>query len=134
MTRSPRHRRGDEGGQATTELVLATPALLLLCMLLVQVGLWFHASHVVRAAAQEGARAARIEQGTEADGRARVQSFLAAVAPRLIESVTIQVDRDADTARVEVRGQVLPVVPFVDFAVTAVSEGPVERFRPVTEG
>ena len=128
---APRPR---ERGAATTELVLATPALLFLCMVLVQIGLWFHAVHVTRAAAQEGARAARVEGGTEAAGQARAEAFLRSAAPRLIRSVDVEVDRNGETARVEVRGEVLEVVPFIRLAVSGSSEGPVERFRPVTEG
>ena len=56
----PRRARG-ERGSATTELVIAMPALLLLIMSIIQFGLWYHASHVAKAAAQEGVRAARIE-------------------------------------------------------------------------
>ena len=131
---TPAPARTGERGAATTELVLATPALLFLCMVLVQIGLWFHAVHVARAAAQEGARAARVEGGTVAAGEARTEAFLRDVAPRLIRGVDVVVERDTETARVEVRGEVLEVLPFMRLAVSGSSEGPVERFRPVTEG
>ena len=51
-------RACDERGDATTELVLVTPVLLLLIAFVVQFALWYHASHVAEAAAQEGACAA----------------------------------------------------------------------------
>lgn len=131
-TRPGRRRaRGPESGAATTELVLATPALLMLLMLLVQFGLWYHAVHVARAAAQEGARAARVEGGTGAAGEARAREFLSAVAPRLIilDEGSPTADRNLDEVRVEVRGTVLQVVPFMTLGVSGEAEGPTERFR-----
>ena len=65
-----------ERGEAVTETVLLVPVLLLLIMLVIQFGLWYHAEHVVQAAAQEGARAARAEGATAEDGRARAEQFV----------------------------------------------------------
>ena len=53
-----RRRWREESGEATTEMVLIVPVLLLLLLVVVQFGLWYHAQHVVQAAAQEGTRAA----------------------------------------------------------------------------
>jgi Flp pilus assembly protein TadG len=128
MDRHPR-LRGDQGA-ATAELVLATPALLFLMMLLVQFGLWYHASNVASAAAQQGARAARLEDGTEADGEAAARELLNQVGGRMLTDLSVRPDRNADTARVEVTGNVVRVIPFMTLKVSEVSEGPVERFRP----
>jgi Flp pilus assembly protein TadG len=119
----------DERGAATAEMVIAAPALLFLCLLVVQVGLWFHASHVASAAAQEAARAARAEQGTQADGEQAARDLLDDLGRTLVSDVTIVVQRDAETARAVVDGYGPEVVPFVRIPVHAVSEGPVERFR-----
>ena len=56
-----RRRWREESGEATTEMVLIVPVLLLLLLVVVQFGLWYHAQHVVQAAAQEarGPRASR---------------------------------------------------------------------------
>ena len=53
--------RRNERGDATVEAVLAVPVLLLLILMVVQFGLWYHASHTAKAAAQEGVRAVRTE-------------------------------------------------------------------------
>ena len=121
--------RGDAGA-ATTELVLATPALLFLLMLLVQVGLWFHAMHVAQAAAQEGVRSARIEGGTEAAGRQRANEFLDSLGREILQGRTIVVTRDADVASVEVSGFAVNVIPGIRFPIDEEAEAPVERFRP----
>ena len=128
MAVQPRWRRG-ESGAATAEMVLVTPAMLLLLMLIVQVGLWFHASHVATAAAQEGARAARLENGTEAAGQQEAEAFLDALGREIIVDRGVTASRSADTARVEVKGYAVSVVPGLRLPIDASSEGPVERFR-----
>src|SRR3546814_10276827 len=72
-----RRRWREESGEATTEMVLIVPFLLLLLLVVVQFGLWYHAQHVVQAAAQEGTRAARVEGATADDGSRRAELFLA---------------------------------------------------------
>ena len=67
-------RLRDERGDETVEAVLAVPVLMFLIMTVIQFGLWYHASHTAEAAAQEGVRAARVEGGTEVDGRDRLDS------------------------------------------------------------
>lgn len=71
-----------EEGSAATEAVLVTPALLFLVVLVIQFGLWYHAQHVVRAAAEEGARAARAEHSSGETGERTAESFLAQSARR----------------------------------------------------
>ena len=133
------HRPGERGvddrpgerGAATPELVVDTPALLFLLLLVVHVGLWFHASHVASAAAQEGARAARNQGGTEADGAEAAEALLARLGARLVDDPQVTTLVDAETARVTVTGYGPTVVPGLRLKVRAVSEGPVERFRSV---
>ncbi len=110
-----------------------TPVLLLLIMLIMQFGLWYHGAHVASAAAQEGARAARLEGGTQAAGAARAEQFLAALGRSVVAEPRVSVSRDDQRARVEIRARSVPVVPGMRLPISAVSEGPVERFRPETE-
>ena len=121
--------RRPERGDATVEIVLATPVLLLLIMTVIQFGLWYHASHVAQAAAQEGARAARIDTGTAEAGRTRAAEFMASAAPTLVDAVHVDASRDDDTARVEVTGAVRSLVPGLTLRVEGDAESPVERFR-----
>jgi Flp pilus assembly protein TadG len=128
---------GDKG--ATTELVIAAPAFLFMIMLIVQAGLYFHASSVASAAAQEGARAATVQGGTIAEGTRVADDFVQALAPRLLEDVEVEgryVD-DGELVRMTVRADVTEVFELpgvdLDFTVQETSEGVVERFRPATE-
>ena len=111
-----------------TETVLVVPALLLLISLVIQFGLWYHAQHVVQAAAQEGARAARMEGATAADGRARIEAFLAATGSGVVRSRTVDVQRTPDRVTVRVEGRAAAVVPGLRLGLRAEAASPVEEF------
>jgi Flp pilus assembly protein TadG len=118
-----------EKGAATTQLVLVMPLLLLMVMLILQFGLWYHGSHVAVAAAQEGARAARLEGGTAAQGEARARTFLGALGREVVGEAEVVATRNDEVARVEVRGLSVAVLPGFRLPISAVSEGSVERYR-----
>ena len=133
-----RRLRGDAGA-ATTELVIATPAFLFMIMLIVQAGLYFHASSIASAAAQEGARAATVQGGTVLEGEQVADEFVTALAPKLLNNVTSegQLVDNGQMVRMTVSGNVTEVFKIpgatIDFSVQEASEGAIERFRPVTE-
>src|SRR6266540_7508509 len=123
-------RRSGERGVTSAELVIVTPVLLTLILLVVQVGLYFHASHIALAAAEEGARSARSLHGSATAGQARARRFVDALGSGLIRSPVVTASRTPTTARVEVRGQVAGVVPGLRLVVDRVVESPTERFVP----
>src|SRR5437762_12927075 len=96
--------RHSEAGSSTLQTVLVMPLLLLLITAIVQFALWYHAAHIAIAAAQDGARAARHEGGTSQAGRERAQQVIDQLGTRVLNDATITVTRDAETARIEVRG------------------------------
>lgn len=124
-----RGRADHERGAGTTQVVVVFPAVFFLLMLVVQFGLWSHGQHVALAAAQEGARAARVEGSTAARGREAAEDFLASLNSAVIEGASVVAQRDAEHARVEVSGSSIEVVPGFQVAIRAVSDTPVERFR-----
>lgn len=128
----PVARARGERGSTVTETVLLTPVLLFLVMLVIQFGLWFHAQHVARAAAEEGARAARAEVGSADAGRDRAEAFLDQAGPTIITDRTVTVTRIADVVTVEVHGRSVNVVPGFTLTVDATASSPVERFREDT--
>jgi Flp pilus assembly protein TadG len=121
-------RRRERGG-ATVELVLTVPVLLLLIMLILQFGLYWHANHVAQAAAQEGVRAARMSDGSAETGRERAQAFVTSAAPTLLHNVDITASRDTQTAAVHVHATVQAVVPGLSLAVDVESRSPTEHFQ-----
>ncbi len=135
MSRPDRTRRRCHGeeGIATTEAVLVTPVLLLLVMTVVQFGLWYHAQHVATAAAEEGARTARAEQGVASAGQARAEAFLDQAGPTIVQDRVVDAARTIDTVTVTVRGTVVAVIPGLHLSVDATATSPVERFVADTD-
>ena len=124
-----KRRRAGERGSAAVELVLLTPLLMVCVLVVVQFALWQHARHVLLAAAQEGARAARAQGATAEDGRVRAQDYIEQIGPDLVSAPVIEVDRTVDEVTVTIRGQAVNIVPGLPLRLTATSAGPVERFR-----
>lgn len=117
-----------ERGSASTQVVLVTPAVILLTMLVFQFALYQHASHVVTAAAQHGATAAQLERGSEAAGREAALGFLGRADRGLLRDTSVDVRRDPAGAHVTVRAGVVSLVPGFSFAVLGAADGPTERF------
>src|SRR6202790_4488878 len=128
--RAQRHRMRSrtDGGAVSAELVIVTPLLMLLFLLVVQFALWQHAAHIAEAAAQRGAQSARLQGGTDAQGYADAQSATSQLGANLLINPTVTVTRAGDVVRVEVSGTAEQVGPFLSLPVTAVVNGPVERF------
>ncbi|MDY7106817.1 MAG: TadE family protein [Actinomycetota bacterium] len=118
---------GDRGATAT-ELAVLMPALILLVLLPVQVGLWWHARQAADVAAEEALDAAQIAGATAADGQAGAGAILGQAGN--LTNVTVDVNRTADDVTVTVRGDLgFSIFPGA-WSVTARAEGPVERFIP----
>jgi Flp pilus assembly protein TadG len=120
---------GDRG-EGSLEVVLVMPVLILLITSVIQFALWSHATHVVVAAAQDGAEAARLEGSGAEAGRARAEDFLAQAAPRLIVAPEVIATRDARVATVVVRGRVASILPGLALPVRGTATSFVEHFRP----
>lgn len=125
----PPRRRAAERGSAAVELVLLTPLIMVCVLVVVQFALWQHARHVLLAAAQEGARAARAQGATAEDGRVRAQNYIGQIGPDLVSAPVIEVDRSVDEVTVRIRGHAVTILPGLPLSVTATSAGPIERFR-----
>jgi Flp pilus assembly protein TadG len=136
---TPRRFRGDDGA-ASTEIVIIAPVFLFLILLIVQLGLYFHAINVASAAAQEGARDASLQTADRgaalAEGEATARDLVQSLAPELLAGVQIDgalVD-GGDSVRMTVAGDVSQVVtiPGIDLAISVneSAETPVEEFRP----
>ncbi len=122
---------GDESGVATLAVVLVIPAVLFLVSTVAQFVVYYHATHLAAAAAQETTRAAQLADGSEASARAYGQDFLAQAGPNLVLDPEVLVTRDTATevVTVEVRGRAPQVVPGVVMAISAEASGPLERFE-----
>jgi hypothetical protein len=130
--------RGVEG--STAELVVVFPFVMFILLLVFQFALWYHATHVAQAAAQEGARVARLAlpsgapPGTDqvqADaGGQRARDFIAGMGAFDNKTVTDSWDPGTDVVRVTVSGTVPSLVPGFTLGISEHSEGRREKFRP----
>jgi Flp pilus assembly protein TadG len=105
------------------------PALLLLVLASVHVGLWFHARHIASAASDEGARSARAFGSTDAAGEAKANQFIDQLGPHVMLGRQINVTRSATTVTVTVSGHSPAVIPGLTMAISASTSSPVESFR-----
>ncbi len=121
--------RNGEAGVTATELAVLMPVVIALVLVPFQVGLWWHATQVAHAAAQEAVDAIQALDGTEADGIAVATWFLDQAGHLTHKHVTVT--RSDETVTAEVTG-VAPRLLF-DWSVTATAIGPVERFTPTME-
>jgi len=125
-----RGAEADERGSAPVEMAIIFPVTAFLVFAIIQVGVWYHAAQIARAAAQEGARAASAYNSTPAAGAASAQRVLSENANGLIEGSHVTPSRDSNLATVTVTGHALQVIPFIPLPVRASATAPVEAFRP----
>jgi Flp pilus assembly protein TadG len=117
-------------GSVSTELVIVTPVVLLLVMLVIEFALWQHAQHIAETAAQSGAETARVESGTDSQGRAMAQTAIAQLGASLLVDPAVTISRRGGIVTVNVSGTAPGLVPFLSLPVHATAAGPVERFQP----
>src|SRR5690348_11976708 len=96
-------RRRGELGVTSTELAVLMPVLILLTLLPIQVGLWWHAKQAADLAAQEAIEAAQLATATSADGQVGAAAILDHAGN--LEDVRVTVTRTADTVTVDVTGR-----------------------------
>jgi Flp pilus assembly protein TadG len=125
--------RGDRGS-ASVELALATVALLLILLGIVQFALWSHATHVAQAATSHGLAAARAQNGTAAAGTASAQQMLDQLGQGPLTNTSVNSHRSNESASVRITGTASSVIPFLSLPVHAEAGGPVERFDTQVAG
>jgi Flp pilus assembly protein TadG len=122
--------RRDERGSSAVEMAIIFPVTIFIVFGIIQLGLWYHAAAIARAAAQEGARAASAYQANAATGAAGAEHVLQDNTGGLISHARVVPYRDTEVATVTVSGQALQVIPFIPLAVHASATAPVEAYRP----
>lgn len=123
-TRSSARR---DRGEASTQLVVLTPLLVLLVFLGVQAAIYFHAANVAAAAAAQGAAAASSLSGPSS-AIAVAQSTVADLGSHLAHVPTLSVS--GGYVSVSVVLSVPRIVPFFPGSVTRTVIEPRERFVP----
>jgi Flp pilus assembly protein TadG len=126
-------------GSSAVELAVLAPALMMICMLILQFGLWFNARQTALAAAQAGAVVARQEAASQpgrwqADAQGTARQYYQKLNSKLLKQVGVATaTAGRGNVYVTVSGQVaVSVFPFfgLHLNVSATAGGPVECFRP----
>jgi Flp pilus assembly protein TadG len=126
LTPTKSARRSQRGSTALETAVLA-PVMLLIVGVILQGGLWYHARDVAIAAAEEGARASAVENGTSSAGNSAAASFAARTGDGFLNAVSVSTVRSATSTTVVVEGESLSLVPGLPFAISQSATLPVER-------
>ncbi len=117
-------------GSATVEAAIVVPVVMLLLMLVVQAGLYFHTRAAAQTAAYKGLDALRVEDGSVPSARDATNTFLDRNAGAL-ETRTIQAERSGDRAHVTVSGEVVSLVFGAHlFPVRVTAAAPIEQVTP----
>jgi Flp pilus assembly protein TadG len=132
--RSGRRRRRDDEGSVLAEFAVVLPALMLLLLGVFQFAAWYLASEVALGAAQEAARAARVEGGSAGDGEQAAWRFIDQANGGHLVGPRVIVNRGANAVRVEVDGRAQSLLPGLVLGVRESAAGEVERFRGDEEG
>jgi Flp pilus assembly protein TadG len=117
-----------DAGAATVELVIAMPLLLLIVMLVIQAGVWMHATHIAQAAATRAASTAAAYQSSAGAGQGAGSDTLAAIGSGVLKSPQVSVTRTATEVRVRISGTASTVVPGIRWRVSTEVVRPVERW------
>jgi len=133
--------RSDRGSNVV-ELAVLAPALMMICMLILQFGLWFNARQAALASAQAGALVARGEAATNASwivaAPDAAAQYYGNLHTHLLSKIRPRAYGDpATNVFVTVRGPLgYSVFPFfgLDLTISATAGGPVECFRPAARG
>ena len=135
LARAARRRLTGDRGAGSAELVVATPLLMLLILLVIQFGIWAHATHVAQATAEEALATARVQGGTAAAGQDRASQVLGQIGGAILIGPHVAVTRTATTVTVRVTADAERVVPLpgLSLPVMVTVTGPVERFVPATQ-
>lgn len=125
-----RRRARDDRGSSTIEYAILFPVLLLVIMVGVQAGLFYHARSIAHAAAEEGARTAAAQTATAAMGEATGADFADRTGSGLLTNVRVDVSRTSTTVTATVSGTASSLIPGTTWTVTQTVTRPVERVTP----
>ncbi|WP_239312242.1 pilus assembly protein TadE [Frankia sp. Cj3] len=111
-------------------MIFVLPLVLGIVLILAQVTVWAHASHIAQATAARALAAARADGGTVAAGQTEADATLDQLGRSSLTSPQVTITRTAGQATVHVHGTATSVIPGLRIGVDADAAGPVERRRP----
>jgi len=119
-----------DSGETSAQVVLVVPVIILILMLAIQAGLYFHTSNVAGAAAAQGATAASSVNMTSSVavqlGQSSASNFVMAAGAQLLATPLVVVS--AGMVSVTVQVKVPRIIPFFSSSVGRSVIEPLERF------
>ncbi|MEU3296684.1 TadE/TadG family type IV pilus assembly protein [Streptomyces longwoodensis] len=112
-------------GAISLEMLIVFPAVLLLILLVVHVGLWWHARNVAMSAAQLGVESARVRGASAGTGTAEAREFLGR-AGGSISGISVTGSKDA-TVRIRVTGYIDTMIPGLKLKIDQHADAAAER-------
>ncbi len=106
------------------------PVLLFCVLLVIQFALAMHARAVLASAAQDGARAAQVDGGTDGQGTAAATATLRRDGSGLVHNRDVRIDDDGTTVTAVVSGDVTSIIPGWTWHLSGRASGPHETFEP----
>ncbi|HTZ44892.1 MAG TPA: hypothetical protein VMB79_13600 [Jatrophihabitans sp.] len=110
------------------QVVIAMLLLVVLVLGIVQVALTAYANHIAQGAAEQALDAARVLDGTTADGQAQANQVLAQLATGPLVDAQVTVTRTATSVTVTITGRAERVWLGPALPVHATASGPIEQF------
>lgn len=115
--------------------MLIVPLVLVAAMLVVQVGLAYHARQVLAGATDDGANTGARLGASPADGASLAGRLIDSASGPLLESTEVTASSDGDIVTVTATARVAALLPFFDsITVSATSTARVEQFEPQEPG
>lgn len=118
-------------GEATAQLVVIIPAIVLLLLIGVQAAVWFHAAHVATAVAARGAAAGSVVGGGAGTASSAARDLASDLGADLVGAPSVSVGDRTISVRVTV--DVPRIAPFFPRRVSRFAVEPREVFRPEDE-
>lgn len=112
-------------GAVSLEMLIVFPVVLLIILLVVHVGLWWHARNVAMSAAQLGVESARVRGASAGTGTAEAREFLSR-AGGSISGTSVSGSKGA-TVTIRVTGYVDTMIPGLKLKIDQHADAAAER-------
>ncbi len=112
-------------GAVSLEMLIVFPVVLLIILLVVHVGLWWHARNVAMSAAQLGVESARVRGASAGTGTAEAREFLSR-AGSSISGTSVSGSKGA-TVTIRVTGYVDTMIPGLKLKIDQHADTAAER-------
>lgn len=123
----------DDRGDASIQMAIVFPFVLLATVAVVQASMWYYARQIALTAAREGISAARAYESSPAEGAAQARDVLGHTAGDSLRGYSVSAVSDGQRVRVEVSGTALSMIPGVaGLQITQSASGPRERWTVVS--